>query len=135
MNSGRRIANPKTKQLAGTFRNDRHGSIGLLNASTSAAPPAPPSYLSPEARKVWDEELPRVIGAGVTDADTSMFARYCEMHATFVVATLAGELPKSALLTELRRSAECLGIGGPKSRLAKIGNADQPKAKFTLMPK
>ena len=135
MNSGRRIANPKAKQLAGTFRNDRHGLIASLTETTSATPPAPPSYLTLEARKVWDEELPRVVGAGVTDADTSMLARYCEMHAAFVAATLAGELPKAALLTELRRSAECLGIGGPKSRLTKIGTADQGKTKFTLMPK
>ncbi len=135
MNTGRRIANPKAKQLAGTYRTDRHGSIAPLVASASSLPPIAPAYLSVAARTVWDEELPRVIGSGVTDADTSMFARYCEMHAAFVAYTQAGELPKSALLTELRRSAECLGICGPKSRLAKLGSTDQPKAKFTLMPK
>lgn len=134
MKTGRRTANPALKHLAGTFRADRHGDIVDLAPSPTSGP-VQPAYLSAAAQAVWREELPRVAACGATDADSSIFARYCEMEAAFRVAIVSGELPKAALLTELRRSAELLGIGGLRSRLARAGGNDAPTASpFTVRP-
>lgn len=85
---------------------------------------------------VWEEEFPRVIAVGVTGADSSLFARYCSMEAAFRGSAALGEVPSAALATELRRSAELLGIAGLRSRLAKAspGATDQ-KPTFTVRPK
>ena len=127
MRKGRRIADPATKTLKGTFRDDRHGNIVAFVPPPAKSVPVAPSWLTDLARQVWDEELPRVIAAGATDADSGFFARYCSMSATFITLTIAGESPKAALATELRRSAELLGIAGLRSRLVKAG-CDAPKA-------
>lgn len=137
MKSGRRIANPKAKQLAGTYRKDRHGDIAPIVATALPVGPVQPKYLSAEAKLVWAEEINRVTACGATDADSSMFARYCEMEAAFRVSIMAGEdFPKAALLTELRRSAELLGIAGVRSRLAKLGGTEPVKSSpFTIRKK
>lgn len=120
MKPGRRIANPVAKQLAGTYRNDRHGDIVELVTPRRDEPIEPP-YLSPAAKAVWREELRRVVGCGVTESDSSLFGRYCEMEASFRQSVMKGADLKAALLTELRRSAELLGIAGQRSRLARAG--------------
>ncbi|KTT98689.1 hypothetical protein [Sphingomonas sanguinis] len=135
MKTGRRIANPTAKALAGTFRADRHADITEIGTPAKSAP-IPPRYLTKEARSVWREELDRVTACGITDADSSLFARYCTMEALYRDQISAGELPKAALLTELRRMAELLGIAGLRSRLARVGTADKPTASpFTVRPK
>lgn len=136
MKPGRRIANPATKQLQGTFRGDRHGNIVALALPTQDAP-IPPAYLTAEAKLVWAEEVRRVTACGATSADSSLFARYCEMEATFRVGVMGGELPKAALLTELRRSAELLGIAGIRSRLGRANTGQEPAkaSPFTVRPK
>lgn len=134
MKTGRRIANPSSKQLAGTYRKDRHENIVQLVEPTLGGP-VQPGYLSEEAKKVWAEEINRVIACGSTDADSSIFARYCEMEAAFRLMIKEGNLPKSALMTELRRSAELLGIGGLRSRLARAGGEKPaPTSAFTVRP-
>lgn len=92
--------------------------------------------MTKEARAVWREEVDRVTACGITDADSSLFARYCTMEAFYRDQISAGELPKAAILTELRRMAELLGIAGLRSRLARVGTADKPTATpFTVRPK
>ncbi len=84
---------------------------------------------------MWREEVDRVTACGITDADSSLFARYCTMEAAYRTQITAGELPKAALLTELRRMAELLGIAGLRSRLARSGGSEAPKASpFTVRP-
>lgn len=122
MKTGRRAPNPNAKKLNGTFRADRHANIVEL-VTPPADEPIQPSYLTVEGKAVWREELRRVIACGATSADSSMFARYCEAEAVFRVSVGNGELPKAALLTELRRMAELLGIAGQRSRL---GRSSQP---------
>lgn len=132
MKTGRRIANPQTKQLAGTYRKDRHADIVSIAPGAPSNVPVQPFYLTADAKQVWREEIQRVIGCGATDADSSMFARYCELEAAFRRMIATGELPKAALITELRRSAELLGIAGARSRLARVGQPEQPSA--TISP-
>lgn len=79
-------------------------------------PPIAPDYLSPEAQIVWMEEVGRVMVSGVTERDSSLFARYCAVEALARKAFLAGEPPPAAYLTELRRYSELLGIAGPRVR-------------------
>ena len=137
MKTGRRIANPKTKQLTGTFRKDRHGDIAPIVAELVQVGPVQPRYLTAEAKLVWAEEIKRVTAMGATEADSSMFARYCEMEAAFRVAIMAGgDFPSGVMLTELRRYAELFGIGGVRSRLAKMGGNEPVKASpFSVRPK
>lgn len=124
MKTGRRIANPDAKQLAGTFRADRHADIQETATPDRVAPPVePPARLTEAAKAVWREEYRRVVACGLLDADTSMFCRYCEMEAAARAIFALGELPQSALLTELRRTAELLSVAGPRSRLARAASA------------
>lgn len=101
MKAGRRIANPNAKKLAGTYRNDRHGDIVELVTPPRDEPVQPP-YLSPAAKAVWVEEHHRVVGCGVTESDSSLFGRYCEMEASFRQTVMEGSDIKAALLKELR---------------------------------
>lgn len=80
-------------------------------------PPIAPDYLKPEAQEVWIEEIGRVMAFGVSEKDSSLFARYCATEALARKAFLAGEPPPAAYLTELRRMAELLGIAGPRTRV------------------
>lgn len=134
MKTGRRITNPSPKMLAGTYRKDRHADIMGL-AAPARNEPVMPAYLTVGAKLVWNKEMRRVAACGVTEADSSLFARYWECEAAFRIEVLAGGLPKSALLTELRRMAELLGIAGLRSRLARTGGTDAPKSGFKMMPK
>lgn len=125
MKTGRRIANPQTKQLAGTYRKDRHATITEL-ATPPQNVPVPPKYLTQDALAVWREEHARVVACGVTEADSSLFARYCSMESSFRASVSNGESLSAALLTELRRCAELLGIAGLRSRLVKAPGTDAP---------
>jgi hypothetical protein len=134
MKPGRRIANPASKQLAGTYRKDRHDNIVEL-ATPPRNVPVRPSYMTVEGRLIWDEELPRVIACGVTEADSSLLARYCECEAAFRVAIMAGTPPQAATMTELRRMAELLGIAGLRSRLGKATTDTPVKSTFSVLKK
>lgn len=91
-------------------------------------PPMMPDYLTVEAQDVWQEEIGRVMSAGVTELDSSLFARYCSLEALIRKAFTSGQPPPSAYLTGQRQTAELLGIAGRKSRVGK-GAADGSQAK------
>lgn len=107
-----------TKAQRGTLRKDRDGGVVVQPVSLIAAgdPPVMPDYLQPAAREIWIEELPRVMLAGVTERDSTLFAAYCSVEALNRAAFIAGEAPPAAYLTEQRRRAELLGIAGPRVR-------------------
>lgn len=104
----------------GTFQPSRDGAkVEILVAGD---PPLMPDYLTPEAQDVWQEEIGRVMQAGVTEIDSSLFARYCSLEALIRKAFKAGgEPPPAAYLTTQRQQAELLGIAGRKSRVGKGG--------------
>lgn len=104
-----------TKAKRGTLRPDRDGD-GPVQLITAGDPPIVPSYLSPAAQEIWLEEISRVMLAGVTERDSSLFATYCSTEALVRAAFIAGEPPPAAYLTELRRMRELLGIAGPRVR-------------------
>ncbi|MCP5385958.1 MAG: hypothetical protein H6916_03970 [Novosphingobium sp.] len=106
---------PATKAKRGTLRPDRDGS-GPVQLIAAGDPPIVPSYLSPAAQEIWLEEISRVMLAGVTERDSSLFATYCSTEALVRAAFIAGEPPPAAYLTELRRMRELLGIAGPRVR-------------------
>jgi hypothetical protein len=133
MKPGRRVADPATKTLQGTYRKDRHADIVATATPVSSVPKAP-AYLNKEARLVWDEELPRVIAMGGVDADSSVFARYCVMEAVFRGGHATGADPSAALAAELRRYAELLQIAGQRSRLAKVKTDDAAPNPFSVRP-
>lgn len=91
----------------------------------AAEPPVMPDYLSAGAQAVWQEELERVVGFGVTDADSNLFARYCTLEALFRRMIGDGEQPPIAHAVELRRMSEALGLAGPRCRVISL----KPEAK------
>ena len=134
MKSGRRVADPNAKKLAGTYRGDRHATI-TATAEPVRDLPVRPGYMTAEGKAVWEEELQRVVACGLTSADSTFYARYCELEAIFRVAVMAREVPTSSLVTELRRAAELLGIAGHRSRLIKAATAQPEKAASPFAPR
>lgn len=124
---------PATKAQRGTLRKDRDGDAVVQPVQMIAAgdPPIMPDYLPPAAREVWIEELGRVMVAGITERDSSLFATYCATEALVRAAYISGEPPPAAYLTELRRMRELLGIAGPRVRQgAKPGGATSNENPF-----
>jgi phage terminase small subunit len=114
---------PATKAQRGTLRKDRDGA-GPVQMIAPGDPPIMPDYLPPAAQEVWIEEIGRVMVAGITELDSSLFATYCATEALVRAAYIAGEPPPAAYLSELRRMRELLGIAGPRVRQgAKPGGA------------
>lgn len=118
-----------TKAKRGTLRPDRDGD-GPVQFITAGDPPIVPSYLSPAAQEIWLEEISRVMLAGVTERDSSLFATYCSTEALVRAAFIAGEPPPAAYLTELRRMRELLGIAGPRVRQGAKNGVTQTENPF-----
>lgn len=119
MKPGPKADPPEEKWRRGTLQPCRDGAkVELL---VPGDPPQMPDYLSPAAQIVWQEEIGRVMAVGVSELDSSLFARYCSYEALVRKAFEAGgEPPPAAALSELRRHAEMLGIAGRKSRVGKV---------------
>lgn len=116
MKRGRKPEPPAVKALRGTFQPVRDADrVELVVAD--APPCMPETGLTPEAEVVWQEEIGRVIAAGNTELDSSLFADYCELTAVIRKAWKEGIAPPAAYLTNVRQMRELLGIGGRKSRV------------------
>jgi hypothetical protein len=123
MNRGRKPEALSTKAARGTLQPCRDD--GRTQVIVPGDPPMMPDTLSIEAQMIWADEIGRVMATGVADADSSLFADYCELTALIRKAWSAAEAPPAAYLSEQRRRAEMLGIAGPKSR---VMSADPQKA-------
>jgi len=106
---------PAVKRDRGTYRPDRDG--GMVEYIVPGSPPQMPDYLSAEATAVWQENIGRVLAAGVTELDSDLFARYCSLEAMLRRAFASGEAPPAAFITAQRQMAELLRIAGPRSRV------------------
>jgi len=107
---------PSTKLARGTFQPIRDGV--KTEIVVPGDPPVQPDYLTPAAIDVWQEVLPRVMAAGVSEVDSALLARYCSTEAIVRETFRAdGEPPPAAYLTALRQMEELLRIAGPKSRI------------------
>lgn len=127
MKRGPKAEAPSAKAARGTLRPFRDGL--KTEIVVAGDPPMMPDYLTPEAQIVWQEEIGRVMSAGVSEVDSSMFARYCSMEALVRQAFKAcGEPPSAAVLTMLRQHAELLGIAGRKSRVGKVNDGPTKSA-------
>lgn len=119
MQRGRKPDPVSVKAARGTLQPVRDGHKNEI--IVPGDPPAMPDYLTAGAIDVWQEELGRVMSAGVAEIDSSLFARYCSLEAMVRDAFKAGgEPPPAAYLTVLRQYAELLGIAGRKSRVGKV---------------
>lgn len=116
MKPGRKAETPSTKALRGTLRPIRDA--GKVEIVVPGDPPRMPDYLTAGAVDVWQEVLPRVMTAGVSEVDSAILARYCSLEAIVRETFRAdGEPPPAAYLTVLRQHEELLRIAGPKSRV------------------
>ena len=79
MKPGRKAEPPATKGARGTLKPYRDD--GRTELMVPGSPPAQPDYLTAEAIDVWQEEIGRVMAAGVAEIDSSLFARYCSLEA------------------------------------------------------
>ena len=122
MKPGRKPEPPSVKEARGTFQPCRDA--GKQEIIVPGSPPAQPEYLTAEAIDVWQEEIGRVMATGVTEIDSSLFARYCALEALIRKAFMGSDPPPAAYLTEARRMAELLGIAGRKSRVG--GGSNDP---------
>lgn len=126
MQRGPKAEPPSSKLARGTFQPVRDGV--KTEVIVPGDPPVMPDYLTPEAIDVWQEQIGRVMSAGVTEIDSAMFARYCSTEALVRAAFKAGgNPPPAAYLTMLRQYEELLRIAGPKSRVGGGGKADGSK--------
>jgi phage terminase small subunit len=122
MKPGPKALPPSDKFGRGTLKPSRDG--GKQEVIVAGDPPIQPDYLTPEAVAVWQEEVGRVMAAGVVEIDSSLCGRYCSLEALIRKAFAAGEPPPAAYLAEARRMGELMGIAGRKSRIGKV--ADDP---------
>jgi hypothetical protein len=123
MQRGRKADPPSDKLARGTYQPVRDGL--KTEIIVPGNPPMMPDYLNAEAQIVWQEEIGRVMSAGITEIDSSLFARYCSLEALIRIAFSnslkpGGEPPPAAYLTTQRQMAELLGIAGRKSRVGKV---------------
>lgn len=126
MKRGPKAEPPSSKLARGTFQPVRDGMKTEL--VVAGDPPIQPDYLTPEAIEVWQEQVGRVMAAGVTEIDSALFARYCSLEALVRKAFNAGgEPPPAAYLTVCRQYEELLRIAGPKSRVGAGGKVDGAK--------
>jgi len=134
MQRGRKLTNPLTKKLSGTFKPSVDGEtapIALLPNDT----PSPPEWMSDGARDVWAADFERVVALGAREVDSNFFALYCETLSAFIATVKSGEVANAAFRSELRKQSEMLGIAGAKARLAKVGaTPDKPASPFSLRP-
>ena len=84
--------------------------------ASPSSKPLLPDYLSAEAEDVWFEELERVVAHGINANHSSTFARYCSMEAACRAMWAKGTVPQAAMLSEVRKLSEMLGIGGLAGR-------------------
>ena len=130
MQRGRKAEPPSAHFARGTLQPVRHD--GRTEIIVPGDPPQMPDYLTPAAQIVWQEEIGRVMAAGASDLDSSLFARYCALEAKVRQAFSddSGEVPPAAYITTLRQYAELLGIAGRKSRVGKGGADAKPTNPF-----
>lgn len=117
---------------AGTFRPHRHAD--RVDIVGSSDPPVMPDGLPPEAQLVWQENLGRVMQAGVNELDSDLFATYCLLIAEIRAAASRGEAPPAATVSNQIRLANALRLGGPQSRVAVRSAFDvKPKNAFAAL--
>lgn len=75
-----------------------------------------PDYLTAAAKDVWFEEIEHVVGNGINASHSTLFATYCSIEASCRATFAIGEVPRAAYLSEKRKLAELLGIGGLSGR-------------------
>jgi hypothetical protein len=118
MQRGRKPLPPDEKKQRGTFR--KHRDAGKVQLVIDNNGPVMPEYVKadPAAVKVWEEIHPRVTAAGICEADSPIFSRYCMMEARARETLRDGEMLSAGIMTGLRQYEELLRIAGPKSRLS-----------------
>ena len=125
MNRGRKPEPPSTKLARGTYQPCRDGfRVELVEPN---AMPIQPDWLTEAGGEVWRDDIGRVSGRSlVTEADSTMFASYCNLQGACTLAWRTGAVPPAAHLMEVRKLAELFGIAGGKSRVKTGG--DGPKS-------
>lgn len=132
MKRGKKPLAPETKHARNTFQPCRDGA--KVSIAVPDAPPLMREGLSIGAQLVWHENLGRVMGNGIADTDSDMFANYCELEAALRESWAAGAAPPpTSAISECRKMAELMGLTGPKSRVL---NPTAPvKNRFAMLRK
>ncbi len=89
-----------------------------------ASKPVMPDYLTAAAKDVWLDEIEHVVANGINNSHSTLFATYCSIEAACRAIFATGEVPRAAFLSEKRKLAELLGIGGLSGRTTNGTNAN-----------
>jgi phage terminase small subunit len=118
------------KQLAGTIQPCRAREEADFPAPASTDPPD--WLINPEAVTEWKHRTTLLQAAGVlTDADLTMLAHYCNLHAKTVGKWRANVEPTAAELTQLRLLATEFGFTpASRSKAAPASPAERTGNRF-----
>ena len=113
---------PSEKKARGTYQPCRDdGAVEIVPEGcviTMRDPPTQPDWLTEEGKEVWLDDVGRVCATRlVTEADSTMFATYCNMQGAAIMAWRSGGVPPPTHLAETRKMAEQFGLMGRKSRV------------------
>ena len=132
MERGKKPLPLSVKEQRGTLR--RHRERGKIEITKPDSLPMKPSWLSVAGEEIWSENIARVAATGVGELDSVIFTLWCNLVGAISQATLTGAIAPGWAHVEVRRLAELLGLGGPKSRVIRttdgIRRAPNPFSKF-----
>jgi hypothetical protein len=103
--------------------------------------PQKPDWLTAAGEEVWIDDIGRAAQVKLAcEADTTMFANYCNLQGCIIMAwrAVAAGLPEAspppiAAINQVTKMQEYFGIAGAKSRVVKLdkgGPGGNPFSKF-----
>lgn len=94
--------------------------------------PTAPDWLTDAGRSEWLDNIGRVSSVKlITEADSVLFAGWCNMVGAAAMAWRSGEVPPSSHLMEIRKLAEMFGLAGRKSRVGQVSDDAKSGNPFT----
>ena len=130
---------PALKLEKGTYQPCRDGNRVELVAPDEL--PRKPDWLTAGGEEVWIDDVGRAAQVKLaSEADTTMFANYCNLQGCIIMAWRAvasgdpeASPPPIAAINQVTKMQEYFGIAGAKSRVVKLdkgGPSGNPFSKF-----
>ena len=124
MRRGPKSTTAAEKLARGTFQPVRD--LATVTVVDPGSLPQRPEWLTEDGAAVWLDNVGRVSATkGATELDSDLFANFCCLQGAVTKAWREGGVPPVSALTEIRRMMELLRLGGPSSRVAKIGDGEK----------
>lgn len=116
MKRGPKAETPAVKRGRGTFKPYRDA--GRVEVIAPNALPVQPTWLTEAGHQEWLDQVGRVASTRLaTEADSLLFATFCNLAGSLALCWQSGAVPPAAHLVEVRRLGELFGLAGPRSRV------------------